>query len=181
MMIVFGVLGFGVLALYRIFQFPGPRTAFFEFTLRLPLIGGWFKESETGRWAAMFATLLANKVPLVQGMNLARAVVKSRRLQASLSQVERAVRGGSTLAKALEEYTDLQPTIINLVGVGERSGSLSPMLRSAAVLCEENGRERMKRFLVLIEPIALLVIGAVVGTLTVSIFLAVTSISNIPL
>jgi general secretion pathway protein F len=117
----------------------------------------------------------------VQGMNLARAVVQSRRMQASLSQVERAVRGGSTMAKALEEYTDLQPTIINLVSVGERSGSLAAMLRSAATLCDENGRERMKAFMVLIEPVALLLIGAVVGTLTVSIFMAMASISNIPL
>jgi general secretion pathway protein F len=181
MLLVFGGLGLVAFGIHRIFQIPAARTAFYEATLRMPVLGTWFKESETGRWAGMFSTLLANKVPLVQGMNLARSVVKSRRLQASLSQVERAVRSGSMLAKALEEYTDLAATIVNLVAVGERSGSLAPMLRSAAVLCDENGRERMKRFLVLIEPIALLAIGGVVGTLTVSIFLAMASISNIPL
>jgi len=180
-LLVFGGLGLAALALYQLFQVPAARTAFYEATLRVPAVGIWLKEAETGRWAGMFATLLANKVPLVQGMNLARAVVKSRRLQASLSQVERAVRGGSTLAKALEDYTDLQATIINLVGVGERSGSLAPMLRSAAILCDENGRDRMKTVLVLIEPIALLLIGGVVGTLTVSIFLAMASMSNIAL
>ncbi|MEI9988030.1 MAG: type II secretion system F family protein [Aliidongia sp.] len=181
MLLVFGGLGLAAFAIFQSFQARATRDAFYEVMLRMPVIGSWLKESETGRWAGMFATLLANRVPLVQGMNLARAVVRSRRLQASLSQVERAVKSGSTMAKALEDYTDLQPTIVNLVGVGERSGSLPAMLRSAAGLCEENGRERMQRFLVLIEPIALLVIGGVVGTLTVSIFLAVTSISNIPL
>jgi|SRR5580658_652428 general secretion pathway protein F len=181
MVVVFIILGLAGIGVYRIFQVRAARNAAYEVALRLPLIGPWLKESEAGRWAGMFATLLANKVPLVQGMNLARAVVQSRRLQASLSQVERSVRSGSTLAKALEDYTDLQPTIINLVGVGERSGSLAAMLRSAAGLCEENGRERMKRFLVLIEPIALLTIGAVVGTLMVSIFMAMTSINDIPL
>jgi general secretion pathway protein F len=178
---VFGVLGLAVLALYQTFQTQAARDAFFEVALRTPVVGGWLKESEAGRWSGMLSTLLGNKVPLVQAMNLSRAVIRSRRLQASLSQVERAVKSGSTLAKALEDYTELQPTVVNLVGVGERSGSLAAMLRSAAGLCEENGRERMKRFLVLIEPIALLVIGSVVGTLVVSIFMAVTSLSNIPL
>jgi general secretion pathway protein F len=181
MVAVFGAIGLTILALYQTFQAKSARDAFFEVALRTPVVSGWLKETEAGRWSGMLATLLANKVPLVQGMNLSRAVVRSRRLSASLSQVERAVKSGSTLAKALEDYTDLQPTVINLVGVGERSGSLAAMLRSAAKLCDENGRERMQRFLVLIEPLALLVIGAVVGTLVVSIFMAVTSLSNIPL
>jgi general secretion pathway protein F len=178
MPIVFGGLAVGGFALYRIFQIPAARRGFYEVMLRLPVIGSWLKESETGRWAGMFATLLANKVQLIQGMVLARSVVQSRRFQASLSQVERAVRGGSTMAKALEDYTDLQPTVINLVSVGERSGSLAPMLRSAAILCDENGRERMKRFLTLVEPIAIVVIGLIVGTLAASIFLAMASLGD---
>jgi general secretion pathway protein F len=178
MPVVFGALAVGGFALYRIFQIPAARRGFYEVMLRLPVIGSWLKESETGRWAGMFATLLANKVQLIQGMVLARSVVQSRRFQASLSQVERAVRGGSTMAKALEDYTDLQPTVINLVSVGERSGSLAPMLRSAAILCDENGRERMKRFLTLVEPIAIVVIGLIVGTLAASIFLAMASLGD---
>jgi general secretion pathway protein F len=178
MMVVFGIIAFGGFATYRIFQIPAARAGFYEVMLRLPLVGSWLKESETGRWAGMFATLLANKVQLIQGMTLARTVVQSRRLQASLSQVERAVRGGSTMAKALEDYTDLQPTVVNLVAVGERSGSLAPMLRSAAVLCDENGNERMKRFLTLVEPIAIVVIGLLVGTLSASIFMAMASLGD---
>lgn len=180
MLLVFGGIALAGAALFQLAQIRSCRQAGYEALLRLPILGSWLKEAETGRWSGMFATLLANKVPLIQGMGMARAAVQSRRLQASLSQVERAVRSGSTLAKALEDYTDLQPTIINLVGVGERSGSLAPMLRSAAMLCDENGRERMQRFLTLIEPMAILALGGIVGTLVASVFLAMTSISNIP-
>jgi general secretion pathway protein F len=52
------------------------------------------------------------------------------------------------------------------------------MLRSAAILCDENGRERMKRFLTLVEPIAIVVIGLIVGTLAASIFLAMASLGD---
>jgi general secretion pathway protein F len=171
----------GVFLIHRLLQVPAARAALYEAALRLPIAGLWLREAETGRWSSMFATLLSNRVPLVQSMNLARAIMRSERLQASLSQVERAVRGGSTLAKALEDYTVFDATIVNLVSVGERSGNLAVMLRSAAMLCEENGRDRMKRFLVLIEPFAILIIGVAVGTIVIAIFLAVSSIGDIPL
>jgi general secretion pathway protein F len=177
---VFGGIALAGFLLYRLFQLPAARASFYEGMLRLPVLGGWLKEAETGRWAGMLATLLTNKVPLMQGMNLSRAVVQSRRFQASLSQVERAVKSGSSMAKALEDYTDLQPTVVNLVGVGEKSGTLAAMLRSAAILCDENGRERMQRFLVLVQPMAVLLIGGAVGTLMASIFMALTSLNTIP-
>jgi general secretion pathway protein F len=178
--VVLGLIVLAALGLRQLFQMPAARSAFYEAALRLPILGSWLKEAETGRWAGMLATLLANKVPLLQGMNLSRAIVQSRRFQASLSQVERAVKSGSAMAKALEEYTDLQPTVVNLVGVGEKSGTLAAMLRSAAVMCDENGRERMQRFLVLVQPMAVLVIGGAVGTLMASIFMALTSLNEIP-
>ena len=54
------------------------------------------------------------------------------------------------------------------------------MLRTLATLYENAGRERLKRFLILLEPIAILVIGSVIGTIMIAIMLAITSLSNIP-
>lgn len=172
--------GAGAIAAARLLQMPGPRAAFYHMMLGLPFIGNWLKEAETGRWASMLATLLGNRVPLMQSLTLSRGIVRSVGPRASLSQVERAVRSGSTLAAALEDYTMLSPTIINLVDVGEKSGGLAAALRSAALLSEENGRDRMKRCLALVEPLAILVIGAAVGLIAIAIFLAVNSLSNIP-
>jgi general secretion pathway protein F len=170
-----------ILLLYRLRQLPTARAVLYEAALRLPLVGAWLAEGEIGRWTSMLATLLGNRVPLVQSMTLARGAVHSERLKASLAQVERAVRGGSNLAKALDDYAAFDATTVSLINVGERTGNLAGMLRSAAALCQESGRERLKQLMTLIEPAAILLIGSVVGTIVIAVFLAVSSINDIPL
>jgi general secretion pathway protein F len=72
-------------------------------------------------------------------------------------------------------------TLVNLIRVGERSGRLSEMLKSAAALAEEKGRDRIKRAMALLEPVAILVIGAVIGVIVISLFTAIASINNVRL
>ena len=83
------------------------------------------------------------------------------------------------MADALAAGRMLDATGLNLIRVGERSGELAGMLRALATLHENTGRERLKRFLILLEPIAILLIGAVIGVIMVAIMLAITSLSNV--
>lgn len=157
---------------------PDMRTRGYEALVRIPLLGQWILETEMGRWASMLSALLGAKVPLVTAMELALSGVKISRLRNSLGQVLRDVRGGSRIADALASNRALEPTGINLVRVGERSGELAPMLAALARLYENAGRDRMKRFLLLLEPIAILLIGTVIGVIMVAIMLAVTSMND---
>jgi len=94
-------------------------------------------------------------------------------------EVTRAVRGGASLADALEDHDALTATGYNLIRVGERSGKLASMLDSLARLYEEAGRNRMKRVLILLEPIAILVIGSMIGTIILGVILAITSANDL--
>ncbi|MGZ8218724.1 type II secretion system F family protein, partial [Methylomagnum sp.] len=89
------------------------------------------------------------------------------------------LRGGRKLGDALATTRVLSLTGLNLIRVGERSGELAPMLRTLAMLHENAGRERLKRFLILLEPMAILLIGGVLGTIMIAIMMAITSISTI--
>lgn len=152
-----------------------------ELGIRLPLLGKFFLEAEAGRWTSMLATLLQNRIPLVQSLALARNSLNVESLKGRLIQVERAVRGGDALAKALEDYGIFDEILVNLVRVGERSGRLAEMLRSAAALAEQKGRDRIKRVMALLEPAAILVIGVVIGAIVISLFTAIASINNVRL
>ena len=152
-----------------------------ELGIRAPVLGNFLLEAETGRWTAMLATLLRNRVPLVESLALARNSLRVESLKVRLAQVERAVRGGSGLAAALEDYRIFDETIVNLTRVGERSGRLADMLGSAAALAEQKGRDRIKRVMALLEPAAILVIGGVIGVIVVSLFTAIASINSVPL
>ena len=91
------------------------------------------------------------------------------------------MRGGKRLAAALEDYRIFDEILVNLIRVGERSGRLAEMLRSAATFAEQKGRDRIKRLMALLEPVSILVIGVVIGVIVISLFTAIASINNVPL
>ncbi len=157
------------------------RARLLEALARLPLLGRWLLETEIGRWSAMLATLLENRVPILRAMELAQSGVRLDAMRRKLHEVLREVRAGKKMGDALAGVQLLSVTGLNLVRVGERSGELATMLRALATLHENAGRERLKRFLILLEPAAILTIGSVIGLVMVSVMLAITSLSNIPL
>ena len=172
-----------VLTVMTIYLFTQPqlRTKLKDMLAQLPILGIWILEAETARWAAMMGTLLENRVALLSALELAAQGIKLPRLNAKLIQVSRAVKTGSTLSQALQDNDALTPTGHNLIRAGERAGQLPRMLRSLAKLLEESGRLRMKRFLLLLEPIAILVIGGVIGVIITGVILAITSVNQITL
>lgn len=157
------------------------RARLFDRLERLPVLGAWWTEAETARWAKVLSTLLVNRVPLMDALALALSGIRAPGRRARMEEAARAVRGGSTLADALEEQATLSATGYNLVRVGERAGELPAMLQSLAKLCEDAGRSRMRQFLALLEPLAILVIGGMIGLIMVGIILAITSANDIVL
>jgi general secretion pathway protein F len=172
----------GVIALlFLMLRRPETHRHLFELSLRLPAIGSWLAEQEIARWAGMMAKLLANRVALMRALELARGALKSATLAQQMGQVERMVRGGSALSRALADNTRFDATSLNLIRVGERAGQLPEMLGSLAALHERVSRDRMKRVLSLIEPAAILVIGGVIGVFVTAIILAITTVNQITL
>jgi general secretion pathway protein F len=158
---------------------PELRAAAIDKLSRWPVVGPWLVEADTARWAKVLGALLGNKVPLMRALELAQAGLQLPQRRARMGEVARAVRGGASLADALEDHDALTATGYNLVRVGERSGKLAAMLDSLAKLYEEAGRNRMKRVLILLEPIAILVIGSVIGTIILGVILAITSANDL--
>lgn len=173
-----GAVG-AVLAVVSLAANPALRTRMLQALSRVPVLGSWLIETEIGRWAAMLSTLLENRVPILRAMELAQNSLRLASVQQKLQQALRDVRGGKKVADALAGRQILNVTGLNLVRVGERSGELANMLRTLATLYENAGRERLKRFLILLEPAAILIIGSVIGTIMVAVMLAITSLSSI--
>lgn len=149
--------------------------------LHIPLLGPWLIESDIGRWAGILSTLLKSKVELTHSLELAQSGVKSSRLKANLAQVTQAVKSGNNLADSLLEADTITATGYDLIKVGEQTGELAGMLHSLSALYADSGRQRMKRFLLLLEPIAILSIGSIIGLIMAGIILAITSVNEIPM
>jgi general secretion pathway protein F len=169
----------GITAFYGLRR-PRLRATALDLAARLPLLAAWLHDAELARWASVLARLLENRVPLIQGLELARGMVHGRRRHALLAQVERDVRGGTTLAAALQRSAFLAGPALSLVQVGERSGNLADMVRSIATMYEDRVRDRTRMMLAIIEPVAIVLIGGMIGLVATAIFLAITSINRIP-
>lgn len=176
-------LGAGMLALIMlgglVLRQSAWRQRLLDWAGRLPLFGVWLGQEELGRWAALLGALLQNRVELLRALELSGRGLRLSALRAGLQQVGSAVRQGVSLSQALEEHVALDATGHNLVRVGERSGELPRMLQSLAALYGDSVRQRLKRFLLLLEPLAILFIGGVIGLIMIGIVLAITAVNDI--
>lgn len=146
---------------------------------RLPILGDWLVQADIAAWARVMAALSKNRVELTVALELASAVVRMPQRQFRLQRARQAVIQGSTLAQALQDEGCLNDTGYNLVRVGEKTGALDGMLLALSSLYTKQGQQRMKKVLLLIEPIAILLIGSAIGTLIIAIILAITSANEI--
>lgn len=170
-----------VVSLRIVFATQRIRIAIMEQLAHLPLLGPWLVEAEVGRWAGTMSVLLKGKVELTRALSLAWQAMKFSFLRTRMEQVSKDVRGGSSLSDALRAHRALNNTGYDLVAVGEASGELPRLLDALARLYETTGRDRMKRVLQLIEPVAIIVIGGIIGMIVTSIILAITSINDVRL
>lgn len=173
------VVGLGLVALVlaaaAISQNQDARQAVFSLLLGLPLVGGLLRGAETGRWAGLMGTLLAARVPLTRALAMAEDAVRYRAMRLPLGRAAREVKTGAPLSAALSNFANLDRGVIDLIRVGEASGTLDRMLTTASGLYAKESAERTKRVLSLIEPLAILIIGGIVGLIVISIILALTS------
>lgn len=179
--VVGAVLAAVVVGLVAVLRQRAVRELMAEQAARLPILGDWLVEAEVGRWSSTLAALLSGRVELIRALGLAAGSVKLAFLRNRLGNVARSVKAGMTLSAALREHRALNPTGYDLVAVGEASGELPKLLAALARLYETTGRDRMKRVLQLIEPLAIILIGVVIGTIVTAIMLAITSVNDVPL
>lgn len=180
LILLLAVAGAGWYA-WTAFKNPKRQAQVREFLGGLPLIGIWLREAEVARWASMLGTMLANGVDLIKALQLARDGVNLAGLRDRLDQATKLVRSGQSLSSAIASQQAFSDTALSLIQVGEESGELPMMLKSLATLYEDTARQRMKQFLLFLEPAAILFIGIVVGGIVAAIMLAITSVNQVAL
>lgn len=172
----FGLLG-AVIGLLAVARAPEVRRRLVELGYMLPLLGAWLKETDVGRWATLMGALLANRVPILKAIDLSADAFRLDANRRKAEECARDLRKGIPLSEAVATTGWLGPTQLNLLRVGERSGELPRMLHTLGELQTGIARQRMKRLLIVIEPVAILLIGGIVGFLMVAVMMALTGLS----
>jgi general secretion pathway protein F len=147
--------------------------------LRIPLLGDALRKAETARFARAMGTLVASSVPLVQSLGIARGILNNRRIAGSLEMVAQGVKRGEGIASPLRKAGEFPPLASHLLSVGEETGHLDAMFHRMADIYEGETRTSIRRFTSLFEPLIILVMGLVIGSLILSLLLAITSINDV--
>lgn len=147
--------------------------------LRIPVLGDALRKAETARFARAMGTLVANSVPLVQSLGISRAILSNRRMANSLEIVSQGVKRGEGLAGPLRKTGQFPALAAHLLTVGEETGHLDAMFTRMADIYETDTRNAIKRLTSLFEPMIILIMGVLVGSLILSILLAITSINEV--
>ena len=145
---------------------------------RLPVVGEWLYQSDVASWSYTLAAMLGSRVELLQALELSRGSFRIPFRQRGMGEVIRLVRSGKSLSDSLAETRLIARSVVNLVRVGEKSGRLAEMFSSLAAMYEENSKNRVKKVLALIEPLAILLIGSIIGVIILGIILAITSVNE---
>ena len=147
--------------------------------LKMPLLGDALRKAETARFARAMSTLVAASVPLVQSIGIARGILNNRRMSGTLEQVAQGVKRGEGIAGPLTRAGEFPPLAGHLLTVGEETGHLDTMFTRMADIYDGETRTAIRRFTALFEPLIILVMGLVVGSLIMSLMMAITSINDI--
>jgi type II secretion system protein F len=151
-----------------------------RFKLRWPGLGMLIRKVEVARFSRTLGTLLQSGVPILPALTLVQEISQNLAITRSISYVHERLREGKGVAKALEEADVFPALAIHMISVGEETGKLDEMLDKIASTYEENIQTTVKRFVSLLEPLIILVMGAIVGFIVIAMLLAVFSINEIP-
>ncbi len=157
---------------------PQVRAQLLNRLAQAPVLGPWLRDAEVGRWALLTGTMLRNRVPLLEALRLSRGAASLGEFGLLLGSAVRELENGRSLYEALRQSHWIPAARLNLIKVGERSGTLDAMLISLGTMQSESARERQKQAMTLIEPAAILIIGAVIGALMISVMMAITSMNS---
>lgn len=149
--------------------------------LKLPVIGALVRDIHAAQMARTLSTMIASGLPVLEGLNITARTVSNRALRAATQAMADAVREGGGLSAAMRRANVFPPVLIHMAASGESSGKLEPMLARAADYLDREFSNFTAVMLSLLEPAIIVVMGAVVALIVLSILLPILQINTLAL
>lgn len=166
---VFLIAGFFALKSWS--RTPSGRRFLDRLRLKIPLVGEIFHQFALSEFCRSLSTLVAGGIPLVSGLETATTAVSNAYIGEEIRPSVDEVRQGQAFYDALDRTGVFPKLAIDMIKVGEATGSLDVMLSSVSDYFDERVETRVQRLLTLVEPIMLIVMGVIVALLLISIYL----------
>jgi type IV pilus assembly protein PilC len=177
-LIVVGVVSVSV-AFWLWLKRPGQRERFDRWTLSLPALGPVARKFATSQSSRTLATLLGGGIPLVNAIDVAARSISNQYMARELQKASQQVREGRALAAAMTDSGAFPDVALKMVEVGEQTGALQEMLNSLSDFYDEEIETNLDRFVTLVEPILLIIMGMVIAGLLLALYMPLFNLSNV--
>jgi type IV pilus assembly protein PilC len=147
--------------------------------LKLPIFGELVLKSVIARWTRTLSTMFAAGVPLVEALDSVGGTAGNLLFTRATEQIQRDVAAGTALTTAMNSTNVFPSMVLQMAAIGEESGALDDMLARAAEFYEDEVDEMVKGLSTLLEPIIIVVLGGIIGTIVVSMYLPIFKIGSV--
>jgi general secretion pathway protein F len=158
---------------------PARRLGFDRWLLRLPLLGGLLRDLNAARMARTLAKMVESRLPLVEGIAMVAETMRNHALRQATRAIVEDIRGGSSLSVSLRRSGLFPAILVHLAASGEAAGRLDEMLEHSADYLEREFDMFTATMLSLLEPAVIVVMGAIVALIILSILLPVLQLDTL--
>ncbi len=166
-----GVLFVAFIVFRKWHKTPGGRSAVDKFLLKTPVIGSVIRKTAVARFTRTLGVLISSGVPILHGLEITAKTAGNVVIQRAVDKVRREVSEGRNITQPLMETAVFPAMVCQLIAVGEQTGRLAEMLEKIADFYDEEVDAAVAAMTSLIEPVVIVLMGAVIGGLLVSMYL----------
>lgn len=149
-----------------------------KYMLQIPVIGAVVQKVAVARFSRTLGTLLRSGVPLLNALEIVRDSAGNVIISSAVEDIRQAVREGEGVSKPLEKAAIFPPMVNQMISIGEETGAIDAMLEKVADFYDEEVEQAVKSLTSMLEPLMMVVIGGLVGSMIVGMYLPIFSIIN---
>src|SRR6266480_5896505 len=176
---VVAAIGLGIFLFKRWKKTDRGRAIVDRAKLKMPVFGQLSHKSALSRFAGKLSILLQSGVPILQSLDIVTETVNNKVLSRAVDDVQGSVKEGESIAKPLGRHTVFPPMVVQMLAVGEETGSVDVMLKKVAEFYDNEVTATVDALTSLIEPLMIAVIGAAVGAAVIALYLPMFKLINL--
>ena len=177
-LLIVGIAAFSWLA-WWILQKEGPRRRYHSVLLRLPIVSRLTRGVNTARFTRTLSILAGSGVPILEALKISSEVIENLPMRDAVAEATVRVREGASISKSLAASKLFPPMMIHLVSSGEAGGRLDEMLARSAAGQEREVDGLIAALLGILQPLLIVIMGAIVLTIVLAILLPIFEINNL--
>jgi len=155
------------------------RLAVDGFLLRMPVLGSILRRASIARFTRTLGTMISSGVPILTALDITARTAGNKVIENAILATKGSIGEGETIAAPLREAKVFPPMVVQMISVGEETGALDKMLEKIAIFYDEEVDVAVDTLTSIIEPVMIVVMGALVGGMVVAMYLPMFKLINV--